>query len=272
MTGLYRTLATVSPPRDRADLLVVLQAGIRAGAVPRELGAWLTATLELPDLRLRNAMVPRVDVVAVPDETSIGDAALLMADHGRRRLPVFRGTIDQPIGVLHALDVAHALAAQPAGQPPPRAGQGAAAGLHEIERLLDVRFPTNSVVSIGGLVYDRLGRVPQPGDVVELPGMRIEVLSVDGVRLRELRIRAGVGLSTSASEERRLGLRIGGEVVWYRGRRLCRTCRRRTCHWSRESCRASSRSWAGRAATGGSGLARAWVIPARTIHPSYREA
>jgi hypothetical protein len=39
MTGLYRTLATVSPPRDRADLLVVLQAGIRAGAVPRELGA-----------------------------------------------------------------------------------------------------------------------------------------------------------------------------------------------------------------------------------------
>src|ERR1700694_4864902 len=82
------------------------------------------------------------------------------------------------------------------------------------------RFAGGSFVSIGGLVYERLGRVPRPGDVVELPGIRIEVLSMDGVRLSELQIRAGVGLSTSVSQPepapgtgRRVELRIGKEVV-----------------------------------------------------------
>ena len=70
MRGAYRTLATISPPRDRGALLVVLQAAVRAGGIPRDLGNLLKATLELPDLRLRNAMVPRVDVVAIPEESS----------------------------------------------------------------------------------------------------------------------------------------------------------------------------------------------------------
>ncbi len=303
MREVYRTLATISPPRDRGALLVVLEAAARAGVIPRDLGNWLKAIVELPDLRLRNAMVPRVDVVAIPEESSVTDAARLMAEHGRRRLPVFRGTIDQPTGILHALDVAHALATNPAGQanPPPTAGRlarpalslsdalplldairamqaqaahlvlvmdehgglaglatledlleqllgpipdeygdegrdairvigdgvaivGAAAGLHEIERALDVRIPDGPFVSIGGFVYDRLGRVPQPGDIVELPGIRIDVLSVDGVRLRDLRVRAGIGLSANVSLpdsaygaptslNRRLELRLGREVV-----------------------------------------------------------
>src|ERR1700730_6848428 len=297
VTRLYRALATTRPPRDRAALLAVLQAAIRAGAVPRDVGNWLKATLELPDLRLRNAMVPRVDVVAVAEDTSAADGARLMAERGRRRLPVYRGTLDHPRGVLHALDVAHSLAMKTREQAPPTAGQlarpalaladtlplpeaihamhtqaahlvlvidehgglaglatlediieqllgqlpdeygdegrdairsigdgvvivGAAAGLHEIERVLDVRFRGGRFVSIGGLVYERLGRVPRPGDVVELPGIRIEGLSMDGGRLRELRVHAGVGLSTSVWQPesapgtgRRVELRIGKEVV-----------------------------------------------------------
>src|ERR1700680_2917143 len=124
VTRLYRGRATTGPPRDRAALLAVLQAAIRAGAVPRDVGNWLKATLELPDLRLRNAMVPRVDVVAVAEDTSAADGARLMAERGRRRLPVFRGTLDHPTGVLHALDVAHSLALMKTpGQAPPTAGQ-----------------------------------------------------------------------------------------------------------------------------------------------------
>src|SRR6202158_4101263 len=123
VTRLYRALPTSRPPRDRAALLAVLQAAIRAGAVSRDVGNWLKAPLELPDLRLRNAMVPRVDVVAVAEETSAADAARLMAEHGRRRLPVYRGTLDHPTGVLHALDVAHSLATKSSEQASPTAGQ-----------------------------------------------------------------------------------------------------------------------------------------------------
>jgi CBS domain containing-hemolysin-like protein len=57
----------------------MVHAAIRRGVVQRDLGEYLQAALELPELRLRNAMVPRVDVVAVPDDCSAADAARRMA-------------------------------------------------------------------------------------------------------------------------------------------------------------------------------------------------
>src|SRR5207244_1115536 len=76
------------------------------------------AALHLPGLRLRAVMVPRVDVVAIPAECSAVDAAQRMAESGRKRLPVYRGTIDHPVGILHALDLAGALARHPDGELP----------------------------------------------------------------------------------------------------------------------------------------------------------
>jgi hypothetical protein len=71
---------------------------------------------------------------------------------------------------------------------------GAAVPLHEIEHLLGARLPRkHPISSIGGLVYDLLDRVPRAGDGVEVPGARIEVLSVDRTRLRELRVVARPG-------------------------------------------------------------------------------
>jgi Mg2+/Co2+ transporter CorC/osmotically-inducible protein OsmY/sporulation protein YlmC with PRC-barrel domain len=283
VTLLNRVIAEVAPPRDRAALTTLLRSATRTGAIPRELGECLIAALDLPDLRLRHAMVPRVDVVAVPDECHAVDAARCMAEHGRKRLPVYHGTIDQPVGVLHAVDVANALATgrseatarelarraptlpetlplldaidvvrsqaahiilvvderggfaglatlqdlleQVLGPIPDEYGYegrdairaigravaivGAAAGLHEIERVLDVRLPRGDFTSIGGLVYDRLRRVPRPGDTIELPGTRIEVLSVDGVRLRDLRVQN----TALSSEGPRFELRLGREVM-----------------------------------------------------------
>jgi Mg2+/Co2+ transporter CorC/osmotically-inducible protein OsmY len=286
VTLLYRMLVQLQPPADAATVNVVLRAAVRAGAIPRPVGEYAQAALHLPALRLRDVMVPRVDVVAIPQDCSAVDAAHQMAESGRKRLPVYRGTIDHPVGVVHALDLACALATTPArdlpqvaalARPAPKLPEslalveaiqamrrqaahlvlitdelggfaglatledvleqligpipdeyadegrdairvvdngvavvGAAAGLHEIERVLDVRLPRGNFSSIGGLVYDYLKRVPRPGDSVELPGVRIEVLSVDGTRLRELQIRTGPAIAQTA---RLLEVGIGKEVV-----------------------------------------------------------
>jgi hypothetical protein len=53
---LYRALAAYWLPHDRGALLALVQAATRAGAVPHELGRVLKASLDLPDLRLRNVM------------------------------------------------------------------------------------------------------------------------------------------------------------------------------------------------------------------------
>jgi Mg2+/Co2+ transporter CorC/osmotically-inducible protein OsmY len=264
--------------------VALLRAAVRTGVVSGELAEYLIAGLEMPELQLRDAMVPRVDVIAVVEDTAAADAARTMGEHGRKRVPVYRATIDQPIGILHAVDVAHALATgrhddtagqlvRPApslpetlplldglqamrsqaahlvmvsdehggfaglvtlhdlveqlfGPVPDEFGEpgrdtiqivgngeaivGGAAALHQIERLLHCRFPKSRFVSIGGVVYDRLRRVPRPGDIVELPGLRIEVLAMEGARVRAVRIRTAPRISP---DPRLLDIGLGKEVV-----------------------------------------------------------
>lgn len=48
----------------------------------------------------REIMVPRVDIFSLNAEISIKDAAKLLQDEGYSRVPVYKGTIDQVIGVL----------------------------------------------------------------------------------------------------------------------------------------------------------------------------
>ena len=53
----------------------------------------------------------------------------------------------------------------------------------ELEPKLNFPFPTGDYVTLGGLVYNRLGRVPVIGDVVDLEGGRLEVLEMDNHRV-----------------------------------------------------------------------------------------
>ena len=50
-------------------------------------------------------MVPRVDVVLISANASVDETARELAEHGHTRAPVYRETIDDPIGIVHALDV-----------------------------------------------------------------------------------------------------------------------------------------------------------------------
>lgn len=51
-----------------------------------------------------------------------------------------------------------------------------------------VDLPEGEYETLGGLIMDRLGRLPRPGDVVEEEGWRLEVTSTDGRRVREVEL------------------------------------------------------------------------------------
>ena len=70
--------------------------------------------LRLRDLSARDVMVPRADIVAVPEDT--GAEALIgeLGTHGHSRLPVFRETLDDIVGFIHIKDL---LTARAAGRP-----------------------------------------------------------------------------------------------------------------------------------------------------------
>lgn len=57
-----------------------------------------------------------------------------------------------------------------------------------VEDLCGVEIESDDFDTVGGFVYHHLGRIPHPGDVVESNGLRVEVTSVMGRRLRTLKI------------------------------------------------------------------------------------
>ena len=58
--------------------------------------------------------------------------------------------------------------------------------LSSVNDVLGTTLERDGIETIGGLVLDRLGRAPEPGDRIEAGGYVIEVTSIDGTRVRTL--------------------------------------------------------------------------------------
>ncbi len=54
---------------------------------------------------IRQVMTPRTELVAIPEDAELGDIALVFAQSGYSRVPVYRGTLDEIVGMLHAFDL-----------------------------------------------------------------------------------------------------------------------------------------------------------------------
>jgi magnesium and cobalt transporter len=56
--------------------------------------------------RLDDVLIPRVEIVAVPCDISLPDLLAKFRESGMTRLPVFKGTLDEPQGMIHLKDLA----------------------------------------------------------------------------------------------------------------------------------------------------------------------
>ncbi|UCE26177.1 MAG: HlyC/CorC family transporter [Candidatus Coatesbacteria bacterium] len=65
----------------------------------------IEAIISIRATRAREVMVPRVDIVAVPETATVNEIKALVVKHGYSRLPVFRENVDDVIGILHAKDL-----------------------------------------------------------------------------------------------------------------------------------------------------------------------
>jgi len=57
----------------------------------------------------------------------------------------------------------------------------------DVSKLLGVSLPTEGGDTLGGLVYNELGRVPSANDEVVIDGVKLTVLSLTGRRIRKIR-------------------------------------------------------------------------------------
>ena len=90
----------------------VFAAAIRkADEVPEEdadLGGrrrMLLRAAEFDTLRVKDVMIPRADIMALDVDTSFDEVFKRFGEEGVSRMPLYRGHLDDPIGLVHVKDV-----------------------------------------------------------------------------------------------------------------------------------------------------------------------
>jgi CBS domain containing-hemolysin-like protein len=243
--------------------LLVDQAGEAGVIEPAERDVARRA-LSFGDRSIRSVMIPRTEVVSVPDTATLSEILAVSAERPFTRLPVHRGDGHEIVGVVHVRDLVHATlrAGTAAGLMRPVAifpetadlidalevfrrdkvhlgvvideygdsagivslgaiveqllgiteefepvapgfqqqsdGSLIADGMTQLDEMRDrLAAPLDdpSAETIGGFVFNRLGRVAQVGDVVEADAITFEVLALDGRRIDRVRVTRGQRLA-----------------------------------------------------------------------------
>lgn len=65
----------------------------------------ITSVIAFRERVAKEIMVPRIDVISLPAETSLSDAAALFIQEGYSRIPIYRESLDNVVGVLLYKDV-----------------------------------------------------------------------------------------------------------------------------------------------------------------------
>ena len=60
----------------------------------------------LRQMRVEDVSVPRAEIVSVPNDISLEDLVGVFRESGLTRLPVYSGTLDEPVGLVHLKDIA----------------------------------------------------------------------------------------------------------------------------------------------------------------------
>src|SRR5258706_4001486 len=61
--------------------------------------------LKFGELKVRDVMVPRAEIVAVDESICLADLLMLLREAQQFRLPMFHETLDDPTGLIHVKDV-----------------------------------------------------------------------------------------------------------------------------------------------------------------------
>ena len=105
--GARATFRAADPALEDIERILVQEASEDEDAPAPEL---VHSLFEFPTLTVRDVMIPRTDVVAIPLRIRPEGLVELLAEKGHSRLPVYDVHIDHIVGILHTRDVVPLLA------------------------------------------------------------------------------------------------------------------------------------------------------------------
>jgi len=246
------------------EIRAFLDMGEAAGIIEGEEGEILESLVEFFDMKVREVMTPRTDMVSVPETASWDELMTTFVETHKSRVPVYRDTVDHIVGLVHVKQLIKDIAE---GNKPPVAElhqpcpvvpeakelgallkqfqqehqqmaivideYGGTAGLvtledileeivgeiedeldprqppefeeiepgvfllqgrasiEVLESLFDLELESEEVDTVGGLVFSRMGSVPQAGAEIssEEDNLVFRVEEMDGHRIVSVRVR-----------------------------------------------------------------------------------
>ena len=266
-TGLLRAFgARPMSERERVhspeEILMLVEQSKRTGHLDAQDARMIEGVFEFSEKNARDVMTPRTQMVALPLSLPLSEAADRVSAAGRSRYPVYKESLDDIVGTVHAKDILRALRSggdaqtlQAVMRPPllvpgtrevedvladmkrqkihlaivldeyggtaglvtmedlleeivgqiydeyDRAEPGArpsvigavpiiAGGMEvaDVNRVYGLKIDDSDYTTIGGVVFGALGRLPKPGDRVELSGATFEVIDMEGRRVGKVRV------------------------------------------------------------------------------------
>jgi CBS domain containing-hemolysin-like protein len=208
---------------------------------PRE-RTMLANLLKFGELRVGDLMVPRTDIVAAEESTSLSELLARFREAQHSRLPIYRETLDDPLGLVHIKDVVAMIAVLPDGTmrlpdipittlkrellvaPPSMPARDLLVRMQtthlHLALVIDEYGGTDGLISIEDLVEQIVGDIDDEHDVDESPNWRAlpdGVFEADGrMPLEDFREHTGVVLEPPDPEAEVDTL--GGLVVALMGR------------------------------------------------------
>jgi len=254
-------LGVVLPARnaDRPqDLRAIWREGAAVGLTTDSELVLVGGVMTFTQRPVREVMTPRTDIVAIAEDAALDDITQVFAQSGYSRIPVYRGTLDEIIGMLHAFDLfklrlGDPLPIRPVAMAPASRSCGdllldmqrerrhlavlldefgGTLGIATLEDLLEelvgeifdehdegvqapaagsatvfetdgttpasavserfgVTLPSGQASTIGGLVAELAGRIPNAGERFTLLGLEFDVVQASPTRIERLLIRPG---------------------------------------------------------------------------------
>ncbi|MFZ7111063.1 MAG: hemolysin family protein [Desulfatiglandales bacterium] len=83
----------------------LMDEGHAKGLISDEESEMVFGVLELKETETASVMVPRTEISSASIDSTLGEVIQLVAECGHTRIPIYKGTIDDIVGILHAKDL-----------------------------------------------------------------------------------------------------------------------------------------------------------------------
>ena len=86
------------------ELLTIVETAENEGELQEHESQLIRSAIEFEDLDVKDIMIPRVNVIAVEENSDMESVYDKFVQHGFSRMPVYAGNIDAVVGIIHEKD------------------------------------------------------------------------------------------------------------------------------------------------------------------------